>query len=204
MKRKILSITVIAICLAVLGYSTLAYFTDEAVTHNVITSGGIEIEVVEKHDDDGDKDTPLIDFPKAGVSGVMPGMDVSKIVSVRNLEEPAWVRIVVNPKGWFADDTAMWGTQLGILEFDFNDAPADVEGDAYWIYEDGCWYYSKPVAMDEETEVLFTTVHFDEEMGNEYQNAHFEIDIHAEAVQTANNPIPDGGDVTDIKGWPES
>ena len=78
MKKKLLSITVIAICLAVLGYSTLAFFTDESpVVHNVITSDGIDVEIVEKQADGSP-------FPEEGVNGVMPGGEVSKIVTVAN------------------------------------------------------------------------------------------------------------------------
>lgn len=63
---------------------TLAYFTSENTAHNVITSGGVNIEVVEKTQG---KDGVLVDFPKEGVRGVMPGSDVSKIVSVKNTGE---------------------------------------------------------------------------------------------------------------------
>ena len=39
-------------------------------------------------------------------------------------------------------------------------------------------------------------------MGNRYQNSTITISVQAQAVQTANNPIPDGKDVTAVKGWP--
>ena len=39
-------------------------------------------------------------------------------------------------------------------------------------------------------------------MGNEYQNSTATVTVTAEAVQTANNAIPEGGSVTDIPGWP--
>ena len=50
------------------------------------------------------------------------------------------------------------------------------------------------------TEILFDTVHFAPEMGNEYQNCTANIIISAQAVQTANN----GDTVMDAKGWPNS
>ena len=42
---------------------------------------------------------------------------------------------------------------------------------------------------------------FDPRMGNEYQNCTVNINIYAQAVQTANNN-PEGG-VTEVKGWPD-
>ena len=78
-----------------------------------------------------------------------------------------------------------------------------------WIKEvadDGriCYYHKKPVKGGNSTAMLFEEVHFAKEMGNEYQNCKVLIDVSAEAVQTANNPIPDkaGSDVTDVDGWP--
>ena len=98
MKRKVLALAVVTICLAIIASGTLAYFTAEETAHNVITSGNINIEIVEKHDDDGDPSTELVDFPEEGVSGIMPGCDVSKIVTVKNKEDSntAWIRVWVN------------------------------------------------------------------------------------------------------------
>ena len=48
MKKKILLAAAVMICLAVGASGTLAYFTSENTAHNVITSGGVNIEVVEK------------------------------------------------------------------------------------------------------------------------------------------------------------
>ena len=48
MKKKILLVTAVVICLAIAATGTLAYFTSDDVAHNVITSGGVNIELVEK------------------------------------------------------------------------------------------------------------------------------------------------------------
>ena len=47
MKRKLLILSVLAICLSTLAAGTLAYFTAEDKAHNVITTGGIDITVQE-------------------------------------------------------------------------------------------------------------------------------------------------------------
>ena len=79
MKRKIFVVSLIAICLSLLGFGTMAYFTSEDTTHNVITSGGVNIDIQEWADKE-----KTVPFPEDGVTGVMPGTDVTKIVEVKN------------------------------------------------------------------------------------------------------------------------
>ena len=191
MKKKILLVTAVVICLAIAATGTLAYFTAEDMAHNVITSGGVNIELVEKTKGE---DGTLVDFPDEGVKGVMPGTDVSKIVSVKNTgESEAWIRVKV---------------EATIKAADGSDLPLDIEDvgpvmdfavGENWQDFDGYFYYAKPVAAGEATEILFDTVHFAPEMGNEYQNCTANIIISAQAVQTANN----GKTVKDAAGWPE-
>ena len=90
MKRKIWIIVLALISIASMASSTMAYFTGEHRAHNVITTGGVHIALVEQQRT-GDTYTP---FPKEGVTGVLPGTSISKIVSVENTgSAPAWVRI---------------------------------------------------------------------------------------------------------------
>lgn len=185
MKKKILLAAAIVICLTIAVSGTLAYFTFEDTAHNVITSGGVSIEVVEKTKGEGETE---VDFPKEGITGVMPGTEVSKIVSVRNTgNSEAWVRVKV-------DATIKSAEGEGEL-------PSDVmtyEIGEGWDEKDGYYYYNKPVRAGESTSILFDTVKFDPEMGNVYQNCKANIEISAQAVQTANN----GTTVMDAQGWP--
>lgn len=64
MKRKILILSVLAICIATLAAGTIAFFTAEGKAHNVITTGGVEIAVQEWADDEKTK-------PFENLSGVM-------------------------------------------------------------------------------------------------------------------------------------
>lgn len=77
MKRKILILAVLAICIATLAAGTLAFFTAEGKAHNVITTGGVEISLREWSD--GDRTHPFEDM-----EGIMPGMTVTKIAEVVN------------------------------------------------------------------------------------------------------------------------
>ena len=191
MKKKILLAAAVMICLAVGASGTLAYFTSENTAHNVITSGGINIEVVEKTKT---KEGTLEDFPKEGMSGVMPGTDVSKIVSVKNIgESEEWIRVQVESSIKAAD-----GADLPLTIENVGPVMTYTVGGGWSLGEDGYYYYAKPVAAGETTDILFDAVKFAPEMGNTYQNCTANIEISAQAVQTANN----GKTVLEAKGWP--
>ena len=181
MKKKIFALALIALCAAVTAAGTLAYFTDSATAHNVITSGGIDIEIVETR---VDKETGNeVPYPDEPISGIMPGQNVSKIVTVKNHETSgdAWIRAMVNVTGQFADGTAIMPEQLRYIAFEHNET--------YWEYdeEEGYFYCKEPVKSGEATAPLFKEVKFAAEMPNEYQGCTVYIDVIAEAVQTAHN-----------------
>ena len=78
MKRRLLLAAVIAICLSMAAYGTLAFFTAEDTAHNVITSGGVDIDLLEWADEE-----KTVPFPEEGAGGVMPG---SEAVSYTHLD----------------------------------------------------------------------------------------------------------------------
>lgn len=183
MKRKLLILSVLAICIATLAAGTLAYFTSEGKAHNVITTGGVKIAVQEWADED--KQTPFEDL-----EGIMPGMTVTKIAEIKNTgASDAWVRVKVEKsiklKGEDTPDT-------GLVELALNTAD--------WTEKDGYYYYKEALKPGEVTAPIFTAVTFKPEMGNEYQNATATVGVSAQAVQNANN----GDTVMDAKGWPNS
>ena len=183
MKKKLLILSLAALCLAITAIGTLAYFTSEGTAHNVITTGGVEIAVQEWADED--KQTPFEDL-----EGIMPGMTVTKIAEIKNTgASDAWVRVKVEKniqlQGEGKPDT-------GLVELTLNTAD--------WTEKDGYYYYTKVLKPGEVTAPIFTAVTFKPDMGNEYQNATATVDVVAQAVQTANN----GETVTDAKGWPNA
>ena len=184
MKRKLLILSVLAICIATLAAGTLAYFTSEGKAHNVLTTGGVEIAVQEWADEN--KQTPFEDL-----KGIMPGMTVTKIAEIKNTgASDAWVRVKVEKniklQGEGTPDTALVELNLNLTD--------------WTLGEDGYLYYNKVLKPGEVTEPLFTAVTFNVTMGNEYQNATATVDVVAQAVQTANN----GDTVMDAKGWPNA
>ena len=184
MKRKLLILSVLAICIATLAAETLAYFASEGRAHNVITTGGVEIAVQEWADEN--KQTPFEDL-----KGIMPGMTVTKIAEIKNTgASDAWVRVKVEKsiklQGEGTPDTDLVELNLNLTDW--------TQG------KDGYLYYNKVLKPGEVTEPLFTAVTFNVTMGNEYQNATATVDVVAHAVQTANN----GDTVMDAKGWPNA
>ena len=88
-KWKIVALCTVLACLSIVASGTLAYFTAQETAHNVITSGGVAIQLIELSDNGGDGLTYWRD-----VEGVMPGAEISKIVIVRNTgASEAWVRV---------------------------------------------------------------------------------------------------------------
>ena len=183
MKKKLLILSLAAICLAITAIGTLAYFTSEGTAHNVITTGGVEIAVQEWADVEKTK-------PFEDLTGVMPNTTVTKIAEIKNTgASDAWVRVKVEKniklQGEGTSDTSL-------VELALNTAD--------WTEKDGYYYYTKALKPGEVTAPVFTAVTFNAAMGNEYQNATATVDVMAQAVQTANN----GATVMDAQGWPNA
>lgn len=191
MKKKILYIAAIIICLSILTSGTLAYFTAEDTARNVITSGSVDINVVERQLVNG----TLQSYPSQPIP-VMPATTVSKIVAVHSTEQAAWVRMNYTITVYDAE-----GKEMKI--------PADelvkvivIEPDsANWTLKNGWWYYNAAVKSGEITKPLFEQVSFSgPDMDNKYQLCTVVIDVTAQGVQQANN----GSSVMEAAGWPEN
>lgn len=189
-KRKIFLISLLAALLAITAIGSSAFFNAEDTAHNVITSGRVNIAVIETMLDG----TKLTHFPAEGISGVMPGAAVSKIVQVRNTgDAEAWIRVRV---GTTAKSAAQEPLEPDFVHF-------DTESD--WLDGgDGYYYYHEAVSAGDETTPLLREVRFDPDMSNDYQNCTVYIAVDAQAVQTANNAVPAGGSVWDVAGWPDA
>lgn len=184
MKKRFLACAVLVIIFTLVTQSTLAYFSTSSTARNVITSGKIDVTLVEKTDTGAEfKD----------VSGVMPGQEVSKIVTVKNADdgEPAWVRIICTIE---VKDAA--GNKMALTEDELSKIIIPDYNTQKWEKSGGAWVYQAELATGAETEPLFTHVKFAEAMTNEYQGCEAAIHVVAQAVQAKNNP--------DKLGWPNS
>ena len=184
MKRKLLILSALVICIAGLAAGSLAYFTAEDKAHNVITTGGVQIAVQEWADEG--KTEPFEDL-----TGVMPNTTVTKIAEIKNTgASDAWVRVKVDKNIMLKVEGVSPDTSLVELTRNNTD----------WMEKDGYYYYNVALKPGEVTTPIFTAVTFKADMGNEYQNATATVDVLAQAVQTANN----GATVMAAQGWPKA
>lgn len=181
-RKRVLCIAVLVLCAAILATGTAAYFTSETTTYNVITTGYLNMELIEEN---GNGEP----WPDTVITGVMPGMTVDKVVYVMNTGRvPFYTRILIDsvatpPEGL---DSAFVADQLK-----YNIDPE------LWYEQDGYYYYHRAVEPGEKTEPLFTTVVFPLELTNEYKGTTIEINVKGYAVQRANN----GKDPRKARGW---
>ena len=192
MKKKILALSMVAICMSVVAYGTLAYYTASETAENVITSGNVGIELLEWADADRTISYEEM-YPDNIITDVMPGTDVTKVVEVKNSgDNPVWVRVSVD-KQIIMDEQMDEEADTGLMTMDF-------DTDNWTVGNDGYFYYTKPLEAGKTTESLFAAVAFDPAMDNTYQNCKAKVEVKAYAVKTANN----GTTVEEAKGWPEA
>ena len=200
-KSRIVLIALAICCIAMLGAGTAAYFTVQDTAYNVITTGILDMVLVEKTTDGAEPGTALEDLPafksnENGAFNVMPGETVSKIPYVDNngtadfytrmqLTQSITVEGNEMPTTMIVD-----GEEIPLLELDISPE--------WKLEDDGWYYYAKAVAPESRTEPLFTGVTFVPGMGNEYQNATVTIEVVAQAVQSKNN----GTSAQTAAGWP--
>ncbi len=179
MKKKIVALSLIAICLLSCAGGTLAYFTATQSVQNVITAGNVKVAM----------DGTVVGFSSLPI---MPGTSVDKNVLVRNVGDNAcWVRISVTTAITFA--AGVDGTPDTSLVHYYFDA-------AQWTKAGGYYYYNAMLIPGEATTDLFSSVSFDPAMGNIYQNSTMRYDIMIEAVQVAHN----GNSPFEALGWPQA
>ncbi len=185
-KKRIGLIATIVCCIAILASGTVAYFTAQETAYNVITTGALAMRLVEE----GADGKP---FPKEGITGVLPNMDVTKKAYVENTGDvDMYVRIAL--------DTNVESMQEGGGALPFDDHISLDINTEDWTKQGDYYYYKEALKPGEATEPLFTTVSFDAKMGNEYMNARVRIDVDAQAVQSKNNtdsPLT-------AAGWPKA
>lgn len=197
MKKKLLSLSLVVICLAVFATGTLAYFATHKTVHNVISTGGVTIQVEEWQNKNGE----IVPYPKDEPLHAMPSNRVSKIATVKNLQAEAYIRakyeiVVTDSNKKVMNLTQEQLSQVIIPTMNTEDWVRKTD-DLEW------WYYTKPVAKDDSTEAFFTEILFSgPNMTNEYKGCTVEVKVIAQAVQTANNAPTVKDDVTTVQGWP--
>jgi len=171
MKKRILILALAAVIVGCSIGGTMAYYTNQNTATNVITSGSIDVELLEWADE-------AREVPFADVEGIMPGEDVTKIVEVKNTGlNAAWIRIQLTQNATGENVPDPLPEQLPIT-MDIGDK---------WTEKDGWYYYADALAPGDVSQPLFTTVSFPNTMDNEWQSAEFSIAVALQATQVANN-----------------
>ena len=178
----------ITIIVSLFVNATLAYFTTENRARNVITTGSIQVDLIEEVAG-GDR------YPTEPQK-IMPGSEISKIAYLKAGDEsqPAYVRmkyvITIEVGGQVMEHTEDELAEIITIDLTSEN----------WTEQGGWYYYNAPLAAGEKTDPLFEEVTFSgPNMDNRYQNATITIDVLAQAVQTAHN----GETALDAAGWPE-
>ncbi len=169
MKKKITAIALV-ICLmavAVIGGS-LAYFTDKTEeAKNTFTVGNVDITLTEpKWDAAGSQDAPE----------VYPGEALAKDPTVTNTgANPCFVRVSVTGLDCLNDVGA------GDITYRTNYVE-DALGEG-WVKNGDYFYYTKVLAVGEETTPLFDQIVIPTDLTNGDGKTEFSVDVYAEAVQ---------------------
>lgn len=167
-KKLVLSLAAAAMIGTLAVGGTLAWFTDTEKATNVVTTGHVDISIMEKDSEDGEyevQDSQGLELDGKYVSNAT----VDKFVKVQNNEgsNKAWIRVTVElPE-------KMEGAEL-ILDSN------------KWESVDGYYYYADPVEVGAMTEALITGVklpNWGNEMTDQGLDDGLSIIVNAEAVQ---------------------
>lgn len=166
MKKKILSLCLVAVLALTAIGGSLAYFTDTDDAKNTFTVGNVSIDLTEPNwDSQGSEDAPE----------VYPGEPLAKDPTVKNDgANPCFVRISVTGLNCLGD--------AGMITYR-TDYVADKLGDNWVKHTDGYYYYSKVLAVGETTDALFDQIVMPTGLTNGDGTTSYDIDVKAEAVQ---------------------
>lgn len=205
-KKKLLSLALAVIMIAILSFSTLAWFNDsDEVTNKFLVAGSedenpdeiFSVDVWEDIDGDGDEDTT----DGYTYEDILPGDKLTKVANVENTGSyDQYIRVIVE-----ITDAAAWMNALGE---DFNDETliacfdgynadlwrrekSEVDGDVIRItmYYNGGNKENRGIVAPGDVVNVFTAVNIPTTLTQAQAAAFaggFEINVTADAVQTEN------------------
>ena len=180
-KLKIFIAALVALILAILNTTYIAYYIPYHASSDIVTSGDVCF-VIHQRSDQG------TEFPREGFY-IVPGDVISKEVTIESLCDRAFylrVKIV------YGIDS----TELSVDDcFKLN------INEEQWEYYDGWYYYKGIVNPYETTPHIYSHVEMiGSSIDNSYIGRVLTLSIIAHAVQSENNPIIDGHVYT-ASGW---
>lgn len=121
---------------------------------------------------------------------VHPGEDYSKEVRITNTSDAAFfVRVRIFPEIRSAENVLLPANigEEAELQLDIQEFPTS----GWLLGEDGYYYYMNEIESGEETEILFSTVHLNETLGDPYSGAVMRIDIQSEMITSSGSQYRD-------------
>lgn len=189
-ERKLIWIAC-ATLLAVLGLSqTLAFFTTNVDTENLITFGKLDLKINETTLDKQGEEVAYSPDEKVNLSR---NSYLSRIIRLENTgSQPMYVRVDLSITGQDKDGGEIKNADA-LAEYTLN------EDD--WVYKDGWYYYKDILEPGSESKELMTEIIFDiNEISSLYPGGDFDLDVSAQGVQSKNN---ENENVLLVTGWPE-
>lgn len=194
MKKKVaLTAAAVALVGTLAVGGTLAWFTDTETATNVVSTGNIDITLSEDGKEDGKVIAGGLQY-----TNITPGKTYDKVVTIDNVgKNDAYVRATIKIT---ADNEFILQGLLGKRDpaFRLTDLAADGEwsddvltdaetGEKYVEY---VVYYkddaNQKFEVGEPVWTLFTGVDMPWNMGNEYENSNFTIQVTVDAIQADN------------------
>lgn len=178
---------------------TLAWFTDSETATNTVTTGYVDVKIVE-HEPENNGDygyTYEVEKNNTGIKygNITPGVVIEKDPTiVYTGSVPGYVRYKVEVEAGEGDVgfAAELIQSLQFMKDGEQVALSELVGDA-----DDSWIYDTTVRQSgEEGTLLFDTVEISNEVGNEIANKSLKIVVKADAIQKANLPGSEDGIMT--------
>lgn len=176
LKRLLLFLAVLVICLSAAISDTHAYFTTQKAAYNVVTAGNIRISVTDAFSGSLGNVVP---------SAVLPG----KALVQNTGKHAAYVRIRVE-KSFSSPEGAKSAPDPELICLNVDSA--------HWKWKDGFYYYATALEPGRSTEPLFSSITFSPRMGDECQGCTASVRLLISAVQADNN----GSNPQSAAGWP--
>lgn len=188
MKKRFLVITLAALAvMSLAGYGTFALINANRQAQNTFTYGNLKISLSET------TENPQM--------VIMPGATLNRSTVVTNVgSKDCFVRIRVDDR--FINSTPV-AKAVSTGSIKSTDCSYKLSGNGWLIKDDGYAYYEKALKPAEKTPELNISAAFGIDLDENLSNSKFETGTKAFAVQSDNNPIPEGGTTADVKGWPE-
>lgn len=200
-KKKLLSLALVVIMVAILSFSTLAWFNDsDSVTNQFYVASSedespddiFSVDIFEEVDTDGDGDPDKVEDEGLEFEDVVPGQTLPKAPVVENTGKyDQWVKLTITFSSTKAWNALVDGTVTGPIDLltKAEDFDANWKGVSFEVVDDTyvyTYYLKNPLKSGESVDV-FTAVNIPTTLEQSdffgIKDEEIKLDIKAEAIQ---------------------